>query len=402
MDATPAPSPARSKTTSSARSPRRHPEALRRLLKVELAERSYTLSIGSGLLADPATYAELRGKTLRVVSDANVAARYLDPLLDALGLTREHAFILPAGELQKTWANAEAVLDWLLGQRLARDSILIALGGGVIGDLTGFVASIYQRGIAFVQIPTTLLAQVDSSVGGKTGVNHARGKNLIGAFHQPIAVFADTDTLNTLPPRELSAGLAEVIKCAMLGDAGLFARLERDVDALLALDAGVLGEAIERCCALKARIVALDERESLAGGPRTLLNLGHTFGHAVETWTKYETWLHGEAVGLGLAMAADMSMRLGWLKAEDAERCIRLIERAKLPIAPPTGMTPDDFRTLMARDKKVAAGRLRLVLMRALGEAATTADFDVTALDATLDHFCNTPPHPSPLTPHAA
>lgn len=381
-------SPEKSKITSSARSPRRHPEATRRLLKVELGDRSYGLSIGAGLLGDPDTYADLRGKTLRVVTDANVAACYLDPVLDALGLTREHAFILPAGELQKTWANAEEVLDWLLGQRIARDGILIALGGGVIGDLTGFVASIYQRGIAFVQMPTTLLSQVDSSVGGKTGVNHARGKNLIGAFHQPIAVFADTDTLNTLPPRELSAGLAEVIKCAMLGDAGLFARLERDIDALLGLDAVALAEAIERCCALKARIVALDERESLAGGPRTLLNLGHTFGHAVETFTRYETWLHGEAVGLGLAMAADMSMRLGWLKPEDAERCIRLIERARLPIRPPAGMTPDDFRSLMARDKKVAAGKLRLVLMRALGEAATTADFDVTALDATLAHFC--------------
>ena len=175
----------------------------------------------------------------------------------------------------------------------------------------------------------------------------------------------------------------------MLGDAGLFARLERDIDALLGLDAAALADAIERCCALKARIVALDERESLAGGPRTLLNLGHTFGHAVETYTKYETWLHGEAVGLGLAMAADLSMRLGWLKADDAERCIRLVERARLPIIPPAGMTPDDFRSLMARDKKVAAGKLRLVLMRALGEAVTTADFDGAALDATLDRFCS-------------
>lgn len=362
---------------------------MRRILRVELGDRSYPLSIGAGLLADPESYAALRGRTLRVVTDANVAARYLDPVLDALGLTREHAFVLPAGELQKTWANAEEVLDWLLGQRIARDGVLIALGGGVIGDLTGFVASIYQRGIAFVQMPTTLLSQVDSSVGGKTGVNHARGKNLIGAFHQPIAVFADTATLHTLPARELSAGLAEVIKCGLLGDAGLFARLERDIDAILALEPNALAEAIERCCALKARIVALDERESLAGGPRTLLNLGHTFGHAVETWTKYETWLHGEAVGLGLAMAADLSMRLGWLKPEDAERCIRLVERARLPVRPPAGMTPDDFRSLMARDKKVAAGKLRLVLMRAIGEATTTAEFDPAALDATLAHFCS-------------
>jgi len=365
---------------------------LTRVLKVELGERSYPLNIGAGLLADPASFADLKGKPLRVVTDANVAARYLDPVLDALSLTREHAFVLPAGETQKTLANAELLLDWLLASRIARDGVLIALGGGVIGDLTGFVAAIYQRGIAFVQMPTTLLSQVDSSVGGKTGVNHARGKNLIGAFHQPVAVYADTSTLATLPPRELSAGIAEVIKCGMLGDSGLFARLERDMDALLELDGTALAEAIERCCQLKARIVALDERESLAGGPRTLLNLGHTFGHAVETYTKYESWLHGEAVGLGLAMAADLSMRLGWLKPDDAERCIRLIERARLPIRPPAGMTPDDFRSLIARDKKVAAGKLRLVLMRAIGESTTTADFDTAALDATLAHFCSTEP----------
>lgn len=309
-------------------------------------------------------------------------------MLDALGLDRSQVFTLPTGETQKTWSNAERVLDWLLAGRLPRDGVLIALGGGVVGDLTGFVASIYQRGIDFVQLPTTLLSQVDSSVGGKTGVNHARGKNLIGAFHQPSAVFADTDTLKTLPPRELSAGLAEVIKCGLLGDAALFARLERDIDAILAFDAGSLGEAIERCCRLKARIVALDERESIAGGPRTLLNLGHTFGHAVETYTKYESWLHGEAVGLGLCMAADLSARLGWIPTEDAARCIALVERARLPIRSPAGMTPEDFRTLMGRDKKVAAGRLRLVLLRAIGESITTADFDPAALDATLAQFC--------------
>lgn len=309
-------------------------------------------------------------------------------MLDAIGLDRSQVFTLPTGETQKTWTNAERVLDWLLASRLPRDGVLIALGGGVVGDLTGFVASIYQRGIDFVQLPTTLLSQVDSSVGGKTGVNHARGKNLIGAFHQPSAVFADTDTLKTLPPRELSAGLAEVIKCGLLGDAALFARLERDIDAILAFDAGSLGEAIERCCRLKARIVALDERESIAGGPRTLLNLGHTFGHAVETYTKYESWLHGEAVGLGLCMAADLSARLGWISTEDAARCIALVERARLPIRPPAGMTPEDFRSLMGRDKKVAAGRLRLVLLRAIGESITTADFDPAALDATLAQFC--------------
>lgn len=372
----------------SAPSQRPSPESTRRLLRVELGDRGYDIAIGVGLLHTLGEHPLLRGRSLRVITDANVAACYLDPVLDALGLTREHACILPAGETQKTWATAEAVLDWLLASRIARDSVLVALGGGVIGDLTGFVAAIYQRGIAFVQVPTTLLAQVDSSVGGKTGVNHARGKNLIGAFHQPAAVFADTATLSTLPPRELSAGLAEVIKCAMLGDAGLFARLERDIDSLRALEANALADAIERCCALKARIVGLDEREALAGGPRMLLNLGHTFGHAVETWTRYATWLHGEAVGLGLAMAADLSTRLGWLKPDDNASCLRLIERAGLPTRPPVGMTPDDFRTLMMRDKKVAAGRLRLVLMRSLGEAVTVADWDPAAFDATLDHFC--------------
>jgi 3-dehydroquinate synthase len=360
-----------------------------RELKVELGERSYPLRIGPGLLGDPANYATLAGRPLRVISDDRVAPLYRERVLAAAGLPREAAFVLPAGETQKTWANAERVLDWLLANRLPRDGVLLALGGGVIGDLVGFVASVYQRGIPFVQLPTTLLSQVDSSVGGKTGVNHTRGKNLIGAFHQPSLVLADTDTLKTLPQRELAAGLAEVIKCGLLGDLGLFKVLERDLDAILAQEPTALGAAIERCCALKARIVAMDEREALAGGPRMLLNLGHTFGHAVETYTKYETWLHGEAVGLGLCMAAEMSMQLGWLKPADVGRIVALVERAGLPIQPPAGMTPDDFRSLMSRDKKVASGKLRLVLLRALGEATTTADFDPAALDATLAHYCS-------------
>ncbi len=368
---------------------------------MELAERSYSLRIGARLLGNPASYSALRGRPLRLITDAHVAPLYLDTVLKALSLTRADALVLPAGETQKTWANVESALDWLLAGRFPRDGVLIALGGGVVGDLTGFVAAIYQRGIDFVQLPTTLLAQVDSSVGGKTGVNHARGKNLIGAFHQPIAVLADTETLRSLPARELSAGLAEVIKCGLLGDAALFARLERDLDAILALDPGPVGEAIERCCRLKARIVALDERERIAGGPRTLLNLGHTFGHAVETFTRYETWLHGEAVGLGLCMAADLSARLGWISREDALRCEALVERAGLPVRPPTGMTAEDFIALMGRDKKVVGGRLRLVLLRAIGESTTTADFDPAALAATLEHFCSAPPHTSPF-PHEA
>ncbi|MDR3417671.1 MAG: 3-dehydroquinate synthase [Nevskia sp.] len=357
---------------------------------VELQERAYPIRIGPGLLADGASYKLLRSRLVRVVTDQNVAALYLERVLEALGLTPNEVLVLPAGETQKTWANAERVLDWLLAARLPRDGVLVALGGGVIGDLAGFCAAVYQRGIDFVQIPTTLLAQVDSSVGGKTGVNHARGKNMIGAFHQPQAVIADTDTLRSLPARELAAGLAEVIKCGLLGDAPLFARLERDLDRLLALDAETLAETIERCCALKARIVAADERESLHGGagPRALLNLGHTFGHAVETYTRYETWLHGEAVGLGLCMAADLSARLRWIAEEDAARVVALVQRAGLPVRPPQGITPDHFRGLMAQDKKVAGGRVRLVLLRAIGEAVVTADFDPDALEQTLAHYC--------------
>ncbi len=361
-----------------------------RQLRVDLGERGYDIRIGPRLLGDPASYEALRGRMVRVVTDANVAALYLEPLLEALGLNLAEALVLPAGEMQKNWSNAEWVLDWLLRARMPRDGVLVALGGGVIGDLAGFCAALYQRGIAFVQVPTTLLAQVDSSVGGKTGVNHARGKNMIGAFHQPCAVIADTEVLSTLPPRELPAGVAEIIKCGLLGDSALFARLERDLDRLLALDAEVLADAIERCCSLKARIVAADERESLHGGagPRALLNLGHTFGHAVETHTHYQTWLHGEAVGLGLCMAAAMSARLGWISAEDAARATALVQRAGLPVRPPAGMSPQDFLDLMVLDKKAAGGRLRLVLLRAIGDAVISADFDQAALQQTLADFC--------------
>jgi 3-dehydroquinate synthase len=378
---------AKSKNTLPARRPRS--EAVIRKLRVELGERAYDIRIGPRLLADPDSYALLRGRPLRIVSDSNVAPLYLAPLLGALGLGPEHALVLPAGETHKTWASAESVLDWMLQARLPRDGVLVALGGGVIGDLAGFCAALYQRGIDFVQIPTTLLAQVDSSVGGKTGVNHARGKNMIGAFHQPQAVIADSDTLRTLPPRELAAGLAEVIKCGLLGDAALFAHLERDLEPLLALDAEVLADAIERCCTLKARIVAADEREAVRGGPRALLNLGHTFGHAVETHTRYTSWLHGEAVGLGLCMAADLSARLGWITTADAARVETLVRRAGLPVRPPAEMRPQDFMELMSLDKKVAGGKLRLVLLRAIGDAVLSSDFDPQALAQTLAQFCS-------------
>ena len=359
------------------------------MLPVALGERAYSIHIGAGVATDPACWSELRGRRLKLLTDSQVAPLHLAPLQALLGLGEADVHIVAAGEGSKTWATADTVLDWMLEQRLARDAVLVALGGGVIGDLAGFCAAIYQRGIEFVQVPTTLLAMVDSSVGGKTGVNHPRGKNLIGAFHQPVRVLADLALLRTLPPRELAAGAAEVIKYGMLGDAAFFSELENGgLEALLRLDGDAPAAVVERCCALKAQIVGLDEREAVSGGPRALLNLGHTFGHAVETYTGYGSWLHGEAVGLGLAMAADLSARLGWIDFAEAARCERLLVRAGLPVRPPAGMQPEDFRRLMAGDKKVAAGRLRLVLLRRLGEAVLTADFDDAALGATLQHFC--------------
>ena len=363
-----------------------------RILNLELGARSYPIRIGSGLLRDPVSFQLLRGRRAMLVTDENVARSHLDPVLQALKLPRDQALILKAGESQKSWEQAGEVLDWMLASRLSRDGALIALGGGVIGDLTGFCASLYQRGIDFVQLPTTLLAQVDSSVGGKTAVNHPRGKNLIGAFHQPIAVVADTETLSTLPPRELRAGLAEVIKYGLLADPILFSWLEKNLDRILALESQFIAETIERCCSIKARIVGLDERESVAGGPRALLNLGHTFGHAIETFTGYSEWLHGEAVAAGMCMAADLSHRLGWIKAVELERATRLLGRVGLPTSPPDGMTPEGFRDLMGLDKKVKGGKLRLVLLRSIGEAVLTSDFDESALHATLEKFCNAGP----------
>jgi len=354
-------------------------------LRIELGERSYPIRIGQGLLARADSYPEAAGRSCRLVTDRNVAAHYLEAVRGALKLEGRHCHVLPAGEEQKTWQHSGQLLDWLLGSGLPRDGLVIALGGGVIGDLSGFAAAIYQRGVDFIQVPTTLLAQVDSSVGGKTGVNHARGKNLIGAFHQPCAVVADLDTLKTLPRRELLAGVAEVIKYGLLGDAAFFRWLEQQLDALLALEPVAVAEVVEHCCQMKARIVAQDERES---GARALLNLGHTFGHAIEAHAGYGEWLHGEAVAAGLCMAADLSARLGWLSAADAARAQALIQRAGLPARPPVGLSPERFLELMGHDKKVKAGRLRLVLLRALGAAEVTADFE-PQLRRTLDHFCS-------------
>lgn len=315
-----------------------------------------------------------------LVSNTTVGPLYAERIHAGLRGRRIVEAILPDGEIHKTLANVGRVLDVLVANRYARDACVLALGGGVVGDLAGFAAACYQRGVAFVQIPTTLLAQVDSSVGGKTGVNHPGGKNLIGAFHQPRAVIADTSTLTTLPDRELRAGLAEVIKHGMICDAGFFTWLEQHIDALLARDTEALTHAILRSCEIKADIVGRDEEER---GDRALLNLGHTFGHAIESATGYAQWLHGEAVGAGLLVAAEMSRACGMLTGADVERVERLLARTGLPTNVSTIRAQDAFDH-MRIDKKVQSGRIRLVLMKSIGQAFITGDYPDDALRGTL------------------
>ncbi len=356
-----------------------------RTLTVALGERSYPIHIGAGLLGDARLVApHLTGRKLLVVTNETVAPLYLERTLAAFADFHAASLVLPDGEQYKTMDTVMRVFDVLLEGRYDRHATLVALGGGVIGDLTGFAAACYQRGIAFIQIPTTLLSQVDSSVGGKTGVNHPLGKNMIGAFHQPRCVIADTATLKTLPDRELSAGLAEVIKYGLINDREFFDWLEGNMDALMARDPQALAFAIERSCRDKAEVVAADERES---GMRALLNLGHTFGHAIETGMGYGAWLHGEAVGCGMAMAADLSVRLGWLDEGERKRIERLLERASLPLMPPPSLGADAFLDHMAVDKKVQDGRLRLVLLRGIGAAELTASADPALLRATLAEY---------------
>jgi len=351
-------------------------------LNVELGTRSYPIHIGSALLDRPELLqSHWHGQRLFVVSNETVAPLHGERLRALLGGQPVTWMNLPDGEQFKTLATVESILTRMLEARLDRGSTLIAFGGGVVGDIAGFAAAIYQRGIDFIQVPTTLLSQVDSSVGGKTGVNHPLGKNMIGAFHQPRAVIIDTDTLNTLPPRELRAGAAEIIKYGLIQDAGFFAWLEQHIEELLELQPGVLIEAIYRSCACKAEVVAADERES---GRRALLNLGHTFGHAIEAGMGYGRWLHGEAVGTGMAMAARMSEHMGWLSGTERERAEALIARAGLQLSPPPEVGAERFRELMAIDKKVMDGRLRLVLLQAIGTAVVTGEFPREALDATL------------------
>ena len=354
-------------------------------LNVELGTRSYPILIDAGLLGLPGVLAaQVAASDVLIVSNTTVAPLYLPAVSAALQPRRLVPVILPDGEAHKTLANLSRVLDVLIANRFGRDCAVLALGGGVVGDLAGFAAASYQRGVAFVQVPTTLLAQVDSAVGGKTGVNHPGGKNLIGAFHQPDAVVIDTRTLTTLPARELRAGLAEVIKYGLISDAALFTWLEAHLDSLLAGDAAALAHIIRRSCEIKAAIVGRDEREL---GERALLNLGHTFGHALEAATAYKEWLHGEAVGAGLVMAAAMSQACGFLSAADAARVRQLVERAGLP-AHAASVSPQLLLEHMRIDKKVQGGRIRLVLLRAIGSAFVSDDYPEGALQSTLAEYC--------------
>ncbi|WP_104500716.1 3-dehydroquinate synthase [Acinetobacter indicus] len=343
-------------------------------LYVELGDRRYPIFIGSDL--NPQTLLEpyIQGKQVMIVSNSTVAPLYLkhyQAAIEALG-KQVATCILPDGEKYKDIQHLNLIFDALLEAGFNRDCTVLALGGGVIGDMAGFASACFQRGVYFIQVPTTLLSQVDSSVGGKTGINHPLGKNMIGAFQQPQVVLADMSQLKTLPDRELSAGLAEVIKYALLGDIEFLDWLEQHMEALVARDPVLLAEAVYRSCAHKARIVANDEKEQ---GERALLNLGHTFGHAIESYLGYGEWLHGEAVATGMVMAADLSYRMGWISADDVERTKRIISRAQLPIVCPK-IPLDDFLGFMAHDKKVLNGQLRLVLMQRLGQAIITREFD--------------------------
>jgi 3-dehydroquinate synthase len=353
-------------------------------VQVALADRSYPIYIGAGLLARGGLLAQhLPQNRAALITDTTVASLYLDTVanaLDSAGVSVTPV-VVPAGEQHKDWHTLNAVFDALLANHCERKTTLVALGGGVIGDLAGFAAATYLRGVPFIQLPTTLLAQVDSSVGGKTAINHPHGKNMIGAFYQPLAVIADTATLNTLPDRELSAGLAEVIKYGLIRDPAFFVWLESNIDALIGRDTGALTYAISRSCESKAEVVAADEREE--AGERALLNLGHTFGHAIEAGLGYGTWLHGEAVAAGIVMAARLSQHLGLLGAPEVARVAALLERARLPVhAPDLGIAR--YLQLMGMDKKVEGGRMRFILLRGIGSALLTAEVSLDALAAVL------------------
>ncbi|MBF0114650.1 MAG: 3-dehydroquinate synthase [Magnetococcales bacterium] len=356
------------------------------ILTVELGSRSYDIVIGSALLAHcgPRVRALLPGSQVAIVSNSTVAPLYLERVqtsLQAVGV-QCLPIILPDGEIYKDWSHLQQIFDALIQARFERSATLLALGGGVVGDMTGYAAASFLRGVHYIQLPTTLLAQVDSSVGGKTGINHALGKNLIGAFHQPRVVLIDTDSLDTLPHRQRLAGLAEVIKYGLLWDADFFAYLEQERAAILALQPEAIRHLIRRSCAIKAAIVGQDEREG-EHGQRALLNLGHTFGHAIETLTGYEQLLHGEAVAIGMLMAAELSVLLDLAPAETVDRTRDLLLAYGLPVQAPA-FPVEAYLEAMARDKKVQDGRLRLVVLQRIGAAALQRGLPVSAIQTAI------------------
>jgi len=352
-------------------------------LHIQLENRSYPIYIGKELLSQiKLIEPHLKQKHVAIVTNTTVAPLYLDPLLTLL---KQHGIkvfpiILPDGESYKNQETLNLIYDALLKEKCERTTTLIALGGGVIGDMTGYAAATYLRGVPFIQIPTTLLSQVDSSVGGKTGINHPLGKNMIGAFYQPQCVIADINTLKTLPQREFSAGMAEVIKYGLIRDEAFFDWLEKNIKGLMKLNPSLLIEAIQRSCQNKADVVEIDEHES---GIRATLNLGHTFGHTIENAMGYGVWLHGEAVATGMVMAAHLSKLMGWLKDEEFTRIIKLLKEAKLPVDPPN-ISEDRYMELMSMDKKVVDGKIRLVLQKGIGDAVITSDYDAKHLKTTL------------------
>ena len=357
-------------------------------LTVNLNERSYPIHIGENLLHQPALILpHLPQKQVAIVTNTTIAPLYLDALADGLKLNdvKVVPIVLPDGEVYKNWETLNLIFDALLSNRCERKTTLIALGGGVIGDLTGFAAATYLRGVPFIQVPTTLLAQVDSSVGGKTGINHPLGKNMVGAFYQPRLVLADISTLSTLPDRELSAGLAEVIKYGLIRDLPFFEWLEQHIEKLMCRDATALSYAIKRSCENKAEVVAADEHES---GQRALLNLGHTFGHAIEAGMGYGNWLHGEAVAAGTMLAADVSRRMGWLDDSAFYRTRNLFTKAGLPVIAPD-LGADTYLELMGLDKKVEGGKIRFILLKRIGEAMITGDVPNNILKASLGELAS-------------
>lgn len=359
---------------------------MKQILNVALAERSYPIHIGSGLLSDTELLLQhLKQKHVAIVTNTTVAPLYLDKVAKPLRDAGVHVveIIMPDGEQYKNSDTLNVIYDALINARCERNTTLIALGGGVIGDLTGYAAATYLRGVPFIQIPTTLLSQVDSSVGGKTGINHPQGKNMIGAFYQPQLVLIDIDTLQTLPQRELSAGVAEVIKYGLIRDVKFFEWLEINMPKLMALDEAIVAEAVYRSCLNKAEVVAADEKEA---GERALLNLGHTFGHAIENAMGYGVWLHGEAVAAGTIMAAELSLQMGWLHVDDMQKIKAIFTDAKLPQTPPA-LGVEKYLELMGLDKKVQDGKIRLILQKGIGHAVITSEYDTNALQSTLARY---------------